>query len=436
MENYDEIQLRSEELQDIIGKPPSWIIRRGIILMFFIIVSLLSLTIVIKYPYVIDARVTITTITPPLNVQAKYQGKVFLLCKEGEKVDKGRVIGGIQTAADYRDILFLKENIAKLQQAFIKNDYSKIDLEHDYQLNLNLGELQPSYINLLKSLDDKLFYERNNVYAAQIEKLNHEIDFRNKLEHNLNSERHIYTQDFDLAKERFKMDSTLYTDGKLISKQDLNNSNQIYNQSKLGLQKSLSSGIDNRIQVSTLQSQIAQLRTSSFDKERELNNSVKETIKTANTQIRIWEDRYLFIAPVDGTVNYFNIWSNNQVIAAGENVAKVIPSSNSLYCKALVPVVGSGKLAVGQKAMIKIDNFPYTEYGVLKGTVKSISLVPVDNHYSVLIYLPNRLKTSYNKNLDFKQEMQGSAQIITSTSNVLNRIFANLITIMENRSNK
>jgi mRNA-degrading endonuclease HigB of HigAB toxin-antitoxin module len=43
--------------------------------------------------------------------------------------------------------------------------------------------------------------------------------------------------------------------------------------------------------------------------------------------------------------------------------------------------------------------------------------------YTINVSLPNGLKTSYNKDLDFKAEMQGQADIITKDLRLIERIF-------------
>ena len=43
--------------------------------------------------------------------------------------------------------------------------------------------------------------------------------------------------------------------------------------------------------------------------------------------------------------------------------------------------------------------------------------------YFVDVELPQKLITSYNKEIDFKQEMQGSAEIITEDLRLIERFF-------------
>ena len=85
----------------------------------------------------------------------------------------------------------------------------------------------------------------------------------------------------------------------------------------------------------------------------------------------------------------------------------------------------SGKVKKGQKVIIKLENYPSEEWGSLEGSIESISEVPKqgeENQYTVYIGVSS-LSTSYGKQVEFKQEMQGTAEIILEELSILQRIF-------------
>ncbi|MDR0505267.1 MAG: hypothetical protein LBH32_00395 [Dysgonamonadaceae bacterium] len=41
----------------------------------------------------------------------------------------------------------------------------------------------------------------------------------------------------------------------------------------------------------------------------------------------------------------------------------------------LLPASGAGKVKIGDKVAIKLENYPYKEFGYIEGKVKSLSLV-------------------------------------------------------------
>jgi len=62
------------------------------------------------------------------------------------------------------------------------------------------------------------------------------------------------------------------------------------------------------------------------------------------------------------------------------------------------------------------------EYGMVKAFVKTISIMPEKEFYSVELEIPDGLRTNYNRNLEFTQSLQGTAEIITEDIRLLVRI--------------
>jgi hypothetical protein len=71
---------------------------------------------------------------------------------------------------------------------------------------------------------------------------------------------------------------------------------------------------------------------------------------------------------------------------------------------------------------IKLSGYPYLEYGMVRGVVKSKSMVPSGDAYVIEIELPDGLTTLYGKPLEFTQNMQGTAEIITENIRLLQKI--------------
>ena len=81
---------------------------------------------------------------------------------------------------------------------------------------------------------------------------------------------------------------------------------------------------------------------------------------------------------------------------------------------------------------IKLQNYPDYEFGVLKGTVHHISEISTkDGFYTIDVSLPEKLRTSYNKEIAFKQEMRGTADIITEDLRLMQRFFYQFNKIMK-----
>lgn len=183
--------------------------------------------------------------------------------------------------------------------------------------------------------------------------------------------------------------------------------------------------------ISQLNSSLIANRTSSkgtkisgTKEEVNLESKRKQSFYQLKKVIKDWEMAYVLKSSVAGKVTFLQIWTKNQSINAGENVFSVIPSLGREYIgKLKAPALNSGKIKIGQKVNIRLVNFPYTEFGILKGRINDISLVPdKDGNLLIDVEFPKGLETSCHKIISFHQEMRGSAEIVTEDLRLTERL--------------
>jgi hemolysin D len=78
-------------------------------------------------------------------------------------------------------------------------------------------------------------------------------------------------------------------------------------------------------------------------------------------------------APVGGIVASINVQTPGESVSRGETVVEIVPQGVELVSEMKVPNKDMGKVRLGQSIKFKFDAFPFAEYGVLTGTVESIS---------------------------------------------------------------
>ncbi|MCK4751675.1 MAG: HlyD family efflux transporter periplasmic adaptor subunit, partial [Bacteroidales bacterium] len=150
---------------------------------------------------------------------------------------------------------------------------------------------------------------------------------------------------------------------------------------------------------------------------------LEESHNNLKASVASWEQNYLLVAPVSGAVTFTRFWSENQNVKTGEKVLTIIPAeSGSIVGKISLPTEGAGKVIKGNQVNIKFDNYPHLEYGMVKGYVSNISKVSDDDFYIVEVEFPDGLRTYYNRDISFNQNMQGQAEIFTDKMRVLHRV--------------
>ena len=88
--------------------------------------------------------------------------------------------------------------------------------------------------------------------------------------------------------------------------------------------------------------------------------------------------RTKLMAPIDGVVQQTAVTTVGQVVTTGQQLAVITPADARLEVETLVPNLDIGFVKLGQKAVIKVDAFPFTRFGVLHGKVVKIAPAAID----------------------------------------------------------
>ncbi|MDL2323313.1 HlyD family secretion protein [Bacteroidales bacterium OttesenSCG-928-A17] len=419
MKEEDKIELRSEEFQEILGSVPPWILRWGITVLAAVIIVLLIGSALFKYPDTISSQVTLTGSVPPAGVVARSSGKLInLFVSDNQEIKKGDYLAVIDNPANTKHILELKTHLNILNP---END-SSLYLPPD---NFNLGNLQSIYASFRTLLFEYMEYKRLVYYPQKIRMTQERISQYERQRSSLLRQEKIMQQQFSMYEKQLGTDSLFFGMDMLTSKE--------YNASKAQYLQGLLSMENISSSLTSMEIQIAQLKESLFDtdyqhveKLNSLQSNLRSLLSQLTSEIQSWELNYVLKSPINGKVTFTNYWVINQNVSAGEEVFNIIPTGEfEIIGKALLPIARSGKVKVGQKVNIRIDNFPDQEFGILKGVVRNISLVPVKNGemvgYVVEISLPDNLTTSYKRELPWLPNMQGEANIITEDISLLER---------------
>jgi HlyD family secretion protein len=185
-----------------------------------------------------------------------------------------------------------------------------------------------------------------------------------------------------------------------------------------------------QIQIGQLKESLLDTKQQDIEKRNELHTQLQSLILQLKTGIQEWELNYVLRAPIDGKISFTKYWIENQNVSSGEEVFTIVPTAVTtpflVIGKAMLPIARSGKVKAGQKVNVRLQNFPENEYGILRGIVSKISLVPVQTgetaYYAVEISLPDKLVTVYKKELPYLPNMQGQADIITDDVSLLERL--------------
>ena len=416
-ELQDDLKIYSEEVRDVLSAPPKAIFKWGNTILLVFILLLLFLSWFIKYPDIIRAEVLITTQIPPEKLVAKTSGKIQAILIDDKKiVNENTPLAVIENAANYKDVFLLKAITDTISLSNSKFPFDKLQA-------VQLGEIENSFAMFQKEYIASELNKQLQPYKVESSAQSFEAkQLRERLQL-LEGQKEINQSELQLLKTDVERYEKLFNKG-IISAQEIEKQRLVYLQAKKNYKSLLSS-------ISQLKSSINELNRSSkttvineSTTSINLERSVMQSFYQLKKAIKDWELNYVFRSSVKGTVSFLQIWSENQTINAGENMFAIIPSTEKGYIgKVKAKAQNSGKLQIGQKVNIRLANYPDREFGVIEGKLKTISLTPdKDGNLLLDIELPNGLQTSYKKQINFQQEMTGTADIITEDLRLLERL--------------
>ena len=431
--NYSADQIlinEQDEVQHILGHPPGWILRWGISIIFVLVAIFILLSWIIKYPDIIPARVLILGEQPAIRVVAPADGKLTRLqVADKQMVDSGAVLAVIDNSASWEDIQRLKLEMEKVTDIKSAQGW----LLYNPQRQLNIGTLQYAYAAFLQRLRDFQYFLRKDDVQARVESLKQQMSRLEELYGKLENQKETFREEMKLAEKNVKRNIELDKEG-LISDKELEDSQGEVLDYKRRQENHETQQLDTKIRIDQIRTQIIEIEQGRTDGKSERELGVRNEVQRLFGEIKDWEQRFLLQAPIAGQVSMTNIWSAQQFVRTNEEVFTIVPESGrgGIIGKAMLPVSNSGKVKKGMRVNIRLDSYPYQEFGVVKASVNNSSLIPEESNYVLEINIPDTLRTTYNFDIPFRQEMEGTAHIITEDRRVISRVFDRIWSILKN----
>lgn len=416
--------LRSEDISEILGTPPGWLVRWGTLLVLAVFTLLIVAAWMIRYPDVITARVEFTTATPPVDVVARTEGHIQqFLVEDNELVVEGQSLVVLENTAAFADVKAMEAKLQAWEAADTPDSLLKIAPLEGMPA---LGDLRTDYAAFLQQLENYQFSRgsRQGATSSNVQGVQQQINFlQNGIRLDQTNQRKAATElenARQLSNRKQKnFDEGLIAHGEVeVAQEKVAVAERIYNNYTDQILRRQS-------EISSLQRSIGMVR---FDDSLDANSSagkLKAALSGLRTALDRWKQSYLLAAPIPGRISLSKFYTARQYVKAGEQVLVVAPPTDTrIVGRSHIPIVGSGKIYPKQRVIIRLDNYPYYEFGTLSGVVINKSSVPKDNSYIVTIGLDSigGTTTSYNKSITFQQQLQGEADIITADKRFLERI--------------
>ncbi|RAJ88011.1 multidrug resistance efflux pump [Chitinophaga dinghuensis] len=415
----DTVELRSEGVQDIMSQPPHWMVRWGNTVILLLLLLILIMSYLIKYPVFIPSTVVISSQNPPEKLEVRVNSKVEeILVQDQQQVSKQQILMVLQSTADFKDVLRLRD---------IMDTISGNNLVHfpiHETAGFKLGDIQADYNAFAKALTDAQLNERLQPYSPDYIAAEQSLATSRSRIQTLLQQKKLELAKLELSQKEFDRYQQLFGE-KVVSAAEMD-------QARMKLLQAQQNVENLNISISQLQESISGIMkmrsgaTINAQKDNiNFNAQAGQLFEQLRKSLYAWEQNYLLLASIDGTVSFQQFIGKNQFVKQGDVLFSIMPKERDLLMGRLqVPSINSGKVKTGQKVLVKLDNYPYQEFGMVEGKVQNMASAPdKDGNYYVYIVLPKGLQTSFHKQLPFDRELRGNAEIITQDLRLIERVF-------------
>ena len=385
----------------------------------------------LEYKDTSTGSITITTTSVPLELYAKETGRLKLLKLNNSNIAKGDFLGYIENATNLEDGLYLLDQIKKISATSTIKEFEDFVKSFDQK---ELGSIAPSLVNLsnqIKAYQVFIETDRHQEVAAAKE---HQIGLYKNYVALINKKIELHKNNRVLAAQQLSVDQQLYEED-ILSRRQLESAKQTFNREGIeGRLVDFHSAIsETNIKIAIQEEQVLELENT-FQKEKILlRKNIINSFQLLKNAVNNWKEKYLISADLSGKLVYSDYLSDYIFIKKDHKIMTITPTEDEAYLGLLkLPIKGISKVHPGQPVQIRLDNYPYAEFGILEGRVANLAEVPNNNKYTVQVNFPNNLHSTYNIDFEFQQFMTGQADVITSKLSLWQRVYNEMKSIRYN----
>ena len=407
------------------------LLKIGIAICLFCIGIFFFIAWLLEYKDTSSGSITITTTAIPLELYAKETGQLKLLIKNNSSISEGDFLGYIKNTTNMEDGLYLLDQI---------NEMSTISTIQQFATFVNaldqkeLGSIAPSVVNLSNQIKAYQVFIETDRHREMVAAKKKQIDLYKNYVALIDKKIELHNSNTVIVEQQLLVDQQLYEED-VLSKRQLENAKRALNKESIegrlvDFQSTIS---ETNIKIAIQEEHILDLGNA-FQKEKMLfKEKIINQFQLLRNSVNNWKEKYLIIADMSGKLIYSDYLSDYLFIKKDSKIMTISPTNNEEYLGILkLPVKGISKVKPGQPVQIRVDNYPFSEFGILEGRVTTIANIPNNNSYIVQVDFPNNLHSTYDIDFKFQQLMTGQADVITSKLSLWQRVYNQMRSIQHN----
>lgn len=425
---YDFLPAHLELVERPVSALPHWAAR---LIMFFVFIALIW-SILGKVDIVATASGKLnysghSKIIQPIE-NAIVKG---IYVKEGQLVKEGELLLELVSLGTEEELkkanqMLISSQLTKARAEALLSSISTQKTPHLSFNNSNISELE-------KTQAEQLITAQFNAFILQIQKAQSLLEQKKAEYFTTQTQKEKYQAILNLENEKFSD----YT--KLYKLKDISKHQYLEQKSKC---------IEIKNEILALESKLNEVNAEIHQAENEITliintsrRDTQEALRQADEQIKqltFEQEKYekrqnttKIHSPVTGTIQQLAIHTLGGVVTAAQPLMVVVPQQDKLEVNALISNKDIGFIHAGQEVSIKIEAFPYTQYGYITGKVKSVSFDAIEQEkiglmFSTIIEIDKDYLLIENRKIHLSAGMNINAEIKTGKRRIISYLLSPL----------
>lgn len=351
----------------------------------------------------------------PITLDTLVSGKVGSVeVKPGQKINANQVIASIGSHLNSVELQEQKDKLSSLQN----NLESKKLLKFQQEKSIETTETAAAAIQAQS--EEKINQARAVLKTKKLQLARTKIE-SNAAQEKLGRYERVYEEGaipFETVTDAREAAATR-KQNTAIALADIAEAESLLNENIEALSASISEQkiIENqaRQQIQRLNQEISTL----YADKAQTQNSLKSLIYQ--------KTQYKVRSPINGIVFDLKVEKPGSFVEQGETIASIAPAKTPVVFRGLVETADSGFLVPGLKAKIKLDSFPWKEFGTVTGIISWISPTSFRTQDDRDVYeleIQIEKKSISNSDMKLIYGQTGTAEVVVRKRNILDLLFS------------
>ncbi len=448
-QNQSNTLFREAAIQDMMGKPPGWLLHSGLGAIAVVLTVSLSLAAFIRYPEKVEAPFLLQTEQVPLALHAGAMNVIdTVFTHSGATVFPGDTLVIFRSEVNWPQIRILDCWLADVEEGLYTRPLDNPDVSITELLIRQLtvlrstsnypATIQNPFINLRAVLGAYESYRQTSGVIDEVKAFESEIADAKRLSISLSRQVELYEKELGYQVKRTDRMSGLEADG-IVSTQDLEDVTAQTISARRQREVLVSSDIQNQMRVQQLRQQILQRQLEHREKLADFDRQVLVQLKLIRSALNDYRERYVLTAREAGVLDWQPFVRVQATVTPSEPLGYLmsLEGQEEKIARLQLPAIGQGNVAVGDRVILDFAAYPSRQYGQVEGTLTSVAPVAIPGQNGsyvrlATVALSDTLNTSYGKTLLFRYNLTGTARVITAERTLLQRVLDQFLDLTKN----